>query len=167
MELASLQDLFVEELKDLYSAEKQITQALPKMVKAANSPELKAAFEEHLKQTEEHMKRLEQICEKLGEKPSGKFCKGMEGVIKDGAELIKEDAEPSVKDAGLISAAQHVEHYEMAGYGTVRTYALELGNREAAKLLQMTLDEEQATDVKLTKLAESNVNLKAKQAKAA
>jgi ferritin-like metal-binding protein YciE len=164
MELATLQDLFVEELRDLYSAEKQITKALPRMVKAAQSPELKAAFEEHLKQTEGHIERLDQVFEMLGEKPTGKFCKGMEGLLEEGKEMIKEDAAPEVLDAGLISAAQHVEHYEMAGYGCARTYAAELGDPNICRLLQLTLDEEGATDKKLTKLAESRINLKAMKA---
>ncbi len=164
MELATLQDLFVEELQDLYSAENQITKALPKMATACSSPQLRKAFEDHLAQTENQIKRLEQIFEKLGEKPGGKLCKGMQGLLKEGEELMKEDAAPAVLDAGLISAAQRVEHYEIAGYGTARTYAQELGNKEAAKLLQETLDEEGDTDHKLTKLAESSINLKAQKA---
>lgn len=167
MELTTLQDLFKEELQDLYSAETQITKALPKMATAASSPELRKAFEEHLRQTENQIKRLEQIFQKLGEKPGGKTCKGMEGLIKEGEELIKEKPDPAVLDAGLISAAQRVEHYEIAGYGTARTYAQELGDKDAARLLQETLDEEGETDKKLTRLAEQHINMKAKQAKAA
>jgi ferritin-like metal-binding protein YciE len=159
--LETLKDLFVEELRDLYSAEKQILKALPKMKKAAHAAELKAAFEEHLEQTKGHVARLEQIFEALEEKPTGKTCKAMEGLAEEGAEMIAEKAEPSVKDAGLIAAAQRVEHYEMAGYGTARTFAEHLKMRKAAQLLQETLDEEEATDEKLTALAEGNINLQA------
>lgn len=163
MELASLRELFVEQLQDLYSAENQILKALPKMIKAANSEQLKAGFQEHLRQTEEQVNRLDQIFDGLDEDAEGKKCKGMEGLLKEGEELMKEDAAPEVLDAGLISAAQHVEHYEIAGYGTVRTYAELLGNQEAVRLLQATLDEEKETDVKLTKLA-SRINVKAEKA---
>jgi ferritin-like metal-binding protein YciE len=154
----TLQELYVEELKDLYSAENQILKALPKMIKAATHPELKDAFETHLKQTQVHVQRLEQICKELDEKPTGKHCNGMEGVIKEGAELIQEKPAPAVLDAGLIAAAQHVEHYEMAGYGSVRTWAETLGLDDQAKLLQQTLDEEEKTDELLTELAETTVN---------
>lgn len=160
MELASLQQLFVDELKDLYSAENQILKALPKMAKAADSRQLQQAFREHLKQTEGHVKRLRRIFDGLGKPPTGKKCKGMEGLLTEGAELMKEDAEPAVMDAGLISAAQRVEHYEIAAYGTVRTYAQLMGEREAAGLLQETLDEEKQTDVKLSELAD-NINVEA------
>jgi ferritin-like metal-binding protein YciE len=160
MELASLEDLFVEELKDLYSAENQLLKALPKMAKAAASKELKAGFEKHLKQTKGHVERLEQICKEFGVSPKGKKCKAMEGLVEEGAEVIKEDAEPDVKDASLIAAAQRVEHYEIAGYGCVRTYAKLLGNEQAARLLQQTLDEEGDTDKALSKLAE-NINVDA------
>lgn len=160
MEMETLKELLVEELKDLYSAEKQITKALPKMVKAASSEKLKSAFQDHLKQTEEQVKRLEQIFEELGESPRGKKCKGMEGVLEEGAEMMQEDAEPEVKDAGLIAAAQHVEHYEIAGYGCVRTYAHLLGMKKVVKLLETTLEEEKTTDQKLTKLAEA-INVEA------
>jgi ferritin-like metal-binding protein YciE len=159
--LESLQDLYVEELRDLYSAETQIVKALPKMAKAASAEELKAAFEEHLEQTKVHVERLEQIFEKLDEKPKGKTCKAMEGLVEEGEELIKEKPEPSVLDAGLISAAQRVEHYEMAGYGSVRTYAKLLGHQDAAQILQTTLDEEGETDKKLTLLAERLINVQA------
>jgi ferritin-like metal-binding protein YciE len=159
--LETLKDLFIEELRDLYSAEKQIVKALPKMKKAAHAEQLKAAFEEHLEQTKGHVARLEQIFEALGEKPTGKTCKAMEGLVEEGSEMIHEKAEPAVKDAGLIAAAQRVEHYEMAGYGTARTFAEHLKLNDAAKLLQETLDEEEATDEKLTTLAESNINLQA------
>ena len=163
MEMESLKDLFVEELKDLYSAENQILKALPKMIKKATSPDLKAGFEKHLKETEVHVERLEKIFKELEVSPRGKKCKGMEGVIEDGKELMEEDAEPEVMDAGLIGAAQHVEHYEMAGYGCVRTYAELLGNSSFAKLLQQTLDEEKATDEKLSELAR-NINVQADKA---
>jgi ferritin-like metal-binding protein YciE len=163
MELATLQDLFVDELKDIYNAETQITKALPKMAKAAASPDLKKGFEEHLAQTEEHVARLEKIFSELGEKPTGKVCHGMKGLLEEGTELMKEEAEPDVMDAGLISAAQRVEHYEIAAYGTARTYAELLGNKNAAKLLQTTLDEEGATDKKLSALA-SGINVKANKA---
>ncbi len=161
MELADLKDLYVDELKDLYSAEQQILKALPKMIKAANHRSLKKAFTLHERQTQQHVKRLERICKQLGEKPTGKKCVGMEGVIKESAELISEKPDPDVLDAGLIAAAQHVEHYEMAGYGTVRTWARALNYDAQADLLQKTLDEEQATDQLLTQLAESSINIEA------
>ena len=161
MELNSLRDLYIDELKDLWSAEKQLVKALPKMAKAANDPELSKAFLTHLRQTEQQVKRLEQIFEELGESPRGKKCVGMEGLIEEGQELIKEKPEPEVLDAGLISKAQHVEHYEMAGYGTVRTYAQLLGADRQAQLLQQTLDEEGEADKLLTRLAENSINLEA------
>ena len=161
MPMDHLQELYVEELKDLYSAENQILKALPRMIKAATHAQLKRAFMKHEKQTREHAKRLERICKNLGEKPTGKKCVGMEGLIEEGKDLIKEKPEPSVLDAGLISAAQHVEHYEMAGYGTCRTWARLLGYEQHADLLQKTLDEEQQTDLDLTALAESIVNVDA------
>lgn len=163
MQLETLRELYTDELKDLYSAENQILKALPKMIKAATSSDLKAGFQEHLEQTKEHVARLEKIFKRLGTSPKGKKCKGMEGVIEDGKELMEEDAEPEVMDAGLIGAAQHVEHYEIAGYGCVRTYAELLGNDDDAKLLQMTLDEEKETDAKLTALAQ-NINVEAEKA---
>jgi ferritin-like metal-binding protein YciE len=158
MPLESLSDLYLEELKDLYSAENQIIKALPKMIKAATSPELKQAFTDHLEQTKGHVDRLVQICDDMGKSPKGKKCMGMEGIIKDGAELIEEDPESDVLDAGLASAAQHVEHYEMAGYGSVRTWAEQLGFDEHVTLLQQTLDEEKDTDRLLTQIAESSLN---------
>jgi ferritin-like metal-binding protein YciE len=166
MQMESLKELLVDELKDLYSAENQILKALPKMIKKATSPDLKEGFEKHLKETQIHVERLETIFQELEENPKGKKCKGMEGVIADGKELMEEDAEPEVMDAGLIGAAQHVEHYEMAGYGCVRTYAELLGLNNIAKLLQKTLDEEKATDEKLTELA-SNINVEAEAEEAA
>ncbi|HWE38154.1 MAG TPA: ferritin-like domain-containing protein [Isosphaeraceae bacterium] len=161
MKLDSLQTLFVEELRDLYNAETQITKALPKMIKAATDPALKAGFETHLRETEGQIRRLELIFEKLGESPKGKTCKAMEGILEEGEEMVKQKAEPAVHDAGLIAAAQRVEHYEIAGYGTVRTYAHLLNEHEAARLLQETLDEEGATDKKLTQLAEA-INVEAR-----
>jgi ferritin-like metal-binding protein YciE len=161
MELDTLKDLYIEELKDLYSAERQLVKALPKMIKATKHPELKAAFKTHLQQTEEHAKRLELICNELGVTPRGKKCVGMVGLIEEGSELIKEKPNDDVLDAGLISAVQRVEHYEMAGYGTVRTYARQLGYESQAQLLQQTLDEEGATDHLLTDLAESRINIEA------
>ena len=156
--LETLKDLYVEQLRDLYSAENQILQALPKMEKAATAPELKAAFKLHLKQTEGQVKRLDQIFEALGEKPTGHKCKAMEGLVAEGAETIHEKAVPEVKDAALIAAAQRVEHYEMAGYGTARTFAQHLKETAAAKLLAATLKEEEETDKTLTELAETNIN---------
>ena len=140
MQLETLHDLYVEEIKDLYSAENQILKALPRMIKVATHPQLKKAFTKHERQTREHVKRLERICKELGEKPTGKKCHGMEGLLEEGKDLIKEKPEKDVLDAGLISAAQHVEHYEMAGYGTCRTWAQLLGYDRQVKLLQMTLD---------------------------
>lgn len=162
MEMESLRDLFVGQLKDLYSAENQIIKALPKMIKAASSEELKSAFQEHLEQTKGQVERLDQIFGELDESPRGKKCKGMEGLIAEGKELMEEDAEDDVLDAGLIASAQHVEHYEIAGYGCVRTYAQLLGMDKAAKLLQQTLDEEKETDELLSGLAE-NINVQAEE----
>ena len=161
MELDSLQKLYVEELKDLYSAEKQILQALPKMVKKATHPQLKAAFQEHLEVTQGQLERLNQIFEALGKTPRGKKCKAMEGLVEEGKETMQEDMDDDVMDAALIASAQRIEHYEMAGYGTVRTYAQLLGEKEAAKLLQQTLNEEGDADKKLTQLAESSINVEA------
>jgi len=161
MELDTLKDLYVEEIKDLYSAERQLIKALPKMAKAATEKQLQEAFRTHLRQTAEHAARLEQICSDLGVSPRGKKCVGMEGLIEEGSELIKENPEPHVLDAGLISKAQRVEHYEIAGYGTVRTYARQLGLDSHAVLLQQTLDEEGQTDHLLTELAEAGINVEA------
>jgi ferritin-like metal-binding protein YciE len=160
METNRLKHLYVEELKDLYSAETQMVKALPKMIKAATSEDLRTGFEEHLEQTKGHVSRLEEIFKVLGESPKGKKCKGMEGLIKEGGEMIAEDPTPEELDAGLISAAQRVEHYEIAAYGCVSTYAKLLGEDEAASLLRETLEEEKKTDQKLTQLAES-INLEA------
>jgi ferritin-like metal-binding protein YciE len=160
MQLSTLHDLLVAELKDLYSAETQLVKALPKMAKAASSRALKNGFEKHLKQTHGHVERLEQVCKELGVSPRGKKCKGMENLIKEGAEVMKEHAEPATRDAALIAAAQKVEHYEIAGYGCVRTYAELMGHQKAARVLQKTLDEEGATDKSLTQLA-TKINVKA------
>jgi ferritin-like metal-binding protein YciE len=163
-EMDSLKELYVEGLKDLYSAENQILKGLPRMIKAAKHPQLKRAFTKHEAQTRRQVKRLERICKELGETPRGKKCVGMEGLIEEAKELLAEKPEPNVLDAGLISAAQHVEHYEMAGYGTCRTWARLLGYENQAQLLQQTLDEEQATDLLLTDIATSQINIDAEVA---
>lgn len=158
MRLESLKDLYLEQLKDLYSAETQLVDALPKMAEAATAPDLKQGFQEHLRQTQEHVNRLERIFQSLGEKPGGHTCEGMKGLVREGEQMIKMKGEPNVIDAGLIAAAQRVEHYEIAGYGTVRTYAELLGHDEHVTLLERTLTEEEETDERLTMLAESHVN---------
>jgi ferritin-like metal-binding protein YciE len=163
MSVESIQDLFIEELKDLYSAEKQITKALPKMAKVASSNELRQAFESHLEETTGHVDRLEQIFEILGKSSRGKTCEGMKGLLSEGAELIDKIDKGDVLDAGLISAAQRVEHYEISGYGSVRAYAELLGDSQVADLLQATLDEEKAADEKLTQISKT-VNTQAKRA---
>jgi ferritin-like metal-binding protein YciE len=160
MQLETLKDLYIHELKDLHSAEKQLTKALPKMAKAATNERLADGFRLHLDQTEEHVNRLEKILESHDQSTRGPKCKGMEGLIEEGSEMIEEDAEDEVRDAGLIAAAQRVEHYEIAGYGCARTYAELLGDTKGAKLLQQTLDEEGATDKKLTELAKTLINVK-------
>jgi ferritin-like metal-binding protein YciE len=161
MKLDSLETLYIEELRDIYNAETQLVKALPKMAKAAASPELKQGFKDHLEQTKEHVERLEEIFEKLDKKPSGKTCHAMKGLVEEGSEIIGEEGEGFVIDAGLIAAAQKVEHYEIASYGTVRAWAEMLGEDDAADLLQQTLDEEGETDKKLTELAEEIVNVQA------
>ncbi|HMJ06736.1 MAG TPA: ferritin-like domain-containing protein [Chthoniobacterales bacterium] len=166
MELATLRDLYLHELKDLYSAEKQITKALPQMAKAAKNRSLSAAFRQHLEQTKRHATRLEELLKSHGESTRGPKCQGMEGLLKEGDEMVAEDGDPEVRDAGLISAAQRVEHYEIAGYGCARTYAELLGDKKGARVLDMTIREEGATDKKLTKLARSVINLKAKRVSA-
>jgi ferritin-like metal-binding protein YciE len=163
MSLDSLTDLYVEELKDLYSAENQIIKALPKMIKAATNPELQQAFAEHLEETKGHAARLVQICEELGVSPKGKKCSGMEGILEEGSDMMGEDADPNVLDAGLAAAAQHVEHYEIAGYGSVRTWAAQLGYDEHVTLLQQTLDEEKTCDELLSKLATTELNIEAEE----
>jgi ferritin-like metal-binding protein YciE len=158
----SLRELYVNELKDLYNAETQLVKALPKMAKASSNTELRQGFEEHLRQTSEHVSRLEQIFEMLGEKPTGKKCMGMEGLVKEGAETLQEDYEDALMDAAIIGAAQRVEHYEIAGYGTVRAFAELLGESEHVSLLEQTLEEEKQTDEKLSQLAEQ-INAEAGQ----
>jgi ferritin-like metal-binding protein YciE len=160
MKANSLRDLFVEQLQDLYNAEQQLVKALPKMAKAATSDDLRSAFEEHLEKTKGHVQRLEDIFEQLGERAKGQKCKGMEGLVKEGSEVIGEDMDDDVKDAALIAAAQRVEHYEIAGYGTVRTFATLLQEDAAADLLEETLDEEKEADETLTGIAE-HINLEA------
>lgn len=161
MELESLRALYVDELKDLYSAEGQILKALPRMTKAASSRDLKRALTEHERVTRRQVKRLERIFKDLDESPRGKKCRGMEGLLEEGKELISEKPEPDVLDAGLISKAQHVEHYEIAGYGTVRAWAQQLGLEQHVELLQETLDEEGEADKRLSQLAESSINIEA------
>ncbi|HZP24673.1 MAG TPA: ferritin-like domain-containing protein [Terriglobales bacterium] len=163
MRMDNLQQLFIKELRDLYDAENQITQALPKLIDAAHHPELKSALREHLQVTKQQISRLDQIFQRLNQKATGESCKGMKGVIKEGDEIVSSGGDPSTVDAGIISAAQRVEHYEMAGYGTVRTYAQLLGQQEMARLLQQTLDEEAEADEKLSQIARS-VNVEAKAA---
>jgi ferritin-like metal-binding protein YciE len=163
MELESLKDLFIEQLKDIYSAETQITKALPKMIKKASSTDLQNAFKEHLDQTQDQIKRLDEIFSSLGKNPKGQKCKGMEGLLEEGQEMMAMDGEPEVKDAGLIAAAQRVEHYEISAYGTVRAYARRLGDDKAAQLLEQTLREESQTDEKLNQLAEGQINVKANE----
>lgn len=163
MSIENLEDLFLHELKDIYDGEKRILKALPKMAKAATSEELQAAFQEHQVQTEQQIERLEQVFEYLEKAARGKKCLGIQGLIEEGSELMKEDAEPPVMDAGLIAAAQKVEHYEIATYGTLVTYAKILGLAQASELLKETLAEEKETDKKLTKLA-SQINFEAESA---
>lgn len=161
MKMTDLQDLLKHELDDLYSAEKQITKALPKMAQAASSPKLKAAFQAHLQETQEHVVRLEAAYRTLRLTPGRHKCEAMEGLLKEGEELIKSKSEPDVLDAALIGAAQRVEHYEMAAYGCARTYARVLGQNTVADLLQRTLDEDGSADKKLTVLAETGINVEA------
>ena len=159
--ITTLEDLYTDMLKDLYSAEKQLVKALPKMAKAAQSPDLQKAFQNHLKQTEGHVDRIERIFSDMEGSPRGKKCAAMEGLVEEGSELLQEDIEPNVLDAGLIAAAQKVEHYEIASYGTVRAWAERLGKNRAVQLLQQTLDEESAANEKLTQIAESQANVEA------
>jgi ferritin-like metal-binding protein YciE len=162
MAAQTLKDLFIDELRDLYDAENRLVKALPKMAEAAESEDLRAGFEEHLEQTKGHVERLKQIFVALDEKPSGKKCAAMEGLVEEGEEMMEEDFEGGVKDAALISAAQRVEHYEIAAYGCVKTWAGLLGENEAQSLLEQTLNEEKATNEKLTELSEE-INLEAKE----
>ncbi|HVU11727.1 MAG TPA: ferritin-like domain-containing protein [Phototrophicaceae bacterium] len=160
--LENLNDLLVEQLEDLYDAENQLTRALPKMAQAASSPDLKNAFNTHLTETKGHVQRLEQVFRTLGKKAERKTCKAMQGLIAEGDETIQENGDPEVKDAALIAAAQRVEHYEMAGYGSVRTFAQTLGLTDVANTLQQTLNEEGNADKKLTQIAEGHVNERAR-----
>ncbi len=160
--LKNLEDLFHHHLKDVYSAEKQLIKALPKMVKNASNKDLKKAFEDHLEETKEHKKRLEEIGDDLGIKLSGETCEAMKGLIEEAEEFIKENPDLDVKDAGIIADAQRVEHYEISAYGTLVTYANGVGKKDAAKKLQKTLDEESAADKKLNKLAKDSINASAK-----
>jgi ferritin-like metal-binding protein YciE len=163
MEMESLQELLIEEMRDLYSAETQLTKALPKMAKKASNPQLRKAFETHLRETEGHVQRLQKIFDKLGKKPTGKKCAAMAGLVEEGKEMMGEDMDEETMDAALISIAQKVEHYEIASYGTVRTWASLLGDEQTAKLLQQTLDEEGKTDKLLTQMAEESINIEAAQ----
>jgi len=158
MKLDTLKTLYIDELRDLYNAENQLLKALPKMAKAASSEELKDAFEKHLEQTKTHVERLEEVFEDIGEKPKSKTCKAMKGLIEEGSEILQEEGEESVIDAGIIIAAQKVEHYEIASYGSVRTFAQLLGKDRSAELLQTTLDEESEANELLNNLAEDIVN---------
>jgi len=163
-ELNNLDDLLCDQLADLYDAEQRIIEALPQMAEAADAPELKQAFEQHLRETHNQVNRLERVFEILGKEPEGKTCAAMKGLVSEGQEVISASGDPEVKDAALIAAAQRVEHYEMAGYGSARTFAHCVGQGEVARLLQETLDEEGATDRKLTDLAEQFINPKASHA---
>lgn len=161
MKMEALSDLFHDELKDIYDAEHQLKQALPKMAKKANSDKLKKAFEMHLTETEEHIARLEKVFEMIGKKPTRKTCQAMKGLVAEATEMMKEIDDPELMDAALIAAAQRTEHYEMASYGCLRTWAEIMEMKDAQKLLQKTLDEEGETDKKLTRLAETGINVKA------
>lgn len=161
MQMNDLQDLLIDNLKDLYSAEKQLLRALPKVAKSVESEQLRAALEEHTEQTEQHVERLEQIFQRLGTSPRGKKCKGMEGLLEESKEMMEEEGEPEVLDAGLIVGCQKIEHYEIAGYGSAVTFAKMLGDNESAKLLAQTLDEEEKTDKRLSDIAKSSINVQA------
>jgi ferritin-like metal-binding protein YciE len=161
MTLNSLNDLFVVQIQDLYDAEQRLIKALPKMADAASNKELKSAFQKHLRETEQHVSRLEKVFSILGLTAQRETCEAMKGLIAEGDEAVNAGGDPEVRDAALIAAAQRVEHYEIAGYGTVRTLAEQLGHNEVARILQQTLDEEGACDKKLTQIAESRVNVKA------
>ena len=158
MALDSLQSLFLDELKDVYHAEKQLVRALPRLAKAASSPQLRDAFTQHLRETEGQVQRLERVFKELGQTPRAKKCEGMAGLVEEGKKILEEDGEPAVIDAALIAAGQRVEHYEIAAYGCLRTYAQLLGLSKAAELLQQSLDEEEAADEKLNALAEGGIN---------
>jgi ferritin-like metal-binding protein YciE len=163
MKIDNLQELFVEQLRDLYDGEQQITEALPKLIEKASNPQLKSALKEHLEITRQQITRLEQIFKGMNEKPTGESCKGMKGVIKEGDDVVSKANDPAVRDASIITSAQRVEHYEMAGYGTVKTYARQLGKPEYARILDQILSEEKEADEKLSQIADS-VNIEAKVA---
>jgi len=160
----SLEDLLVEQIQDLYDAEQRLVKALPRMSEAANAPELETAFTEHLRETEGHVKRLESAFQKLGREPERETCDAMKGLISEGEDMIKTEGDPAVRDAALIAAAQRIEHYEIAGYGTAKTFAQRVGRDDVANLLQETLDEESAADQELTRLAEAAINPEAARA---
>jgi ferritin-like metal-binding protein YciE len=164
MQMDSFDKLYVDQLRDMYNAEKQLTKALPKMAKAASNQELRTALEEHLEVTKRQVERLEEVFRGLGRPATGKTCKGMAGLIEEGQELLEEDFEPDVLDAGIIAAAQKVEHYEIATYGTLRTFAETKGDTKSARILQEILDEEKEADRRLTELAESSINVEAETA---
>jgi ferritin-like metal-binding protein YciE len=163
-QLDTLDDLLLLEINDLYDAEQRIVDALPEMAEAASNPALKQAFQHHLQETQRHVSRLEQVFVELGKPATRQTCYAMKGLLKEGSEMVEAVGSPDVKDAALISAAQRVEHYEMAGYGTARTFAEHLGHTNVAQLLQTTLDEERQTDLRLTELAEDTINIKAESA---
>ena len=163
-EAGTLHDAFIDELRDSYDAEKQLTKALPKLAKAANSPKLRSAFETHLEETRGHIERLEQVFESIEEKPRGKHCDGIAGIIEEGKSVMGEDFDEATMDACLIAAGQRAEHYEMAAYGTLVAWARGMGHEEAANLLQEILDEEKAADEKLSTLAEGGINQEAASA---
>lgn len=160
MKFSSLKELYIDELKDMYDAENQIVKALPKLVKATSSPELQRAFEEHLEQTKGHVRRLEEIFESMGEKAKPKKCDGVRGILEEGEKLTSEDGTPAALDAGIIAGAQRVEHYEMAVYGSLKSWAGQLADHRATELLGKTLEEEKQADAKLTELAR-NINVRA------
>ncbi len=163
LQLDNMDDLFTSQIKDLYDAEQRMTKALPKMRDAAKSPELRRAFESHLHETEQQIKRLEQVFSKMGKSLESETCEAMKGLISEGDEIVDAKGNPDVKDAALIAAAQRVEHYEISGYGTARTLAYHMGQHDIARLLETTLEEEKKTDKKLTELAESSINVKAER----
>ena len=162
MQMDSFDKLYLDQLKDAYNAEKQLMKALPKMVKAATSPELRTALEDHLEVTRRQVERLEEIFQDMGKPASGKTCKGMAGIIDEGSEILHEDGDPTVIDAGIIAAAQRVEHYEIASYGTLKTFARTMGDSKAARILEEILDEEKEADQRLTQIAETSVNPEAR-----
>ena len=161
MKINSLEDLLEDELKDLYNAESQLVKALPKMAKAVNSDDLRAVFDDHLRQTNSHLERLERICQKLDISPKGEKCMGMAGLLEEGSDILKSKGETEPVEAGVIGAAQRVEHYEIAAYGTARAHARQLGYLEAAELLGQTLEEEKQVNAKLTQIAENKINVRA------